>query len=254
MQGRTAVTRPATYEDLCQVPDHKVAEILDGELIVSPRPAIRHARASSRLGGILDGPFDLGSGGPGGWWILDEPELHLRDDILVPDLAGWRHERLPFLPDAAYLTLAPDWACEVISPSTERIDRSRKMRIYAREGVRHLWLLDPLVRTLEVLRLEDARWVVLATHGDRDVVRAEPFDAIEIDLATLLARPACRASVIQHRFTPENRRRPTSVILRARSGFGYTVWYNWTRTRSKRPHTRTPCPLHQAPRPLHLCV
>ena len=183
------MARPATYEDLCKVPDHKVAEILDGELIVSPRPALRYASASSRLGGILGGPFDLGPDGPGGWWILDEPELHLRDDILVPDLAAWRRERLPFVPDAAYMTLAPDWACEVISPSTERIDRSRKMRIYAREDVRHLWLLDALVRKLEVLRLENGRWVVLATHGDSDIVRVEPFDAIEIGLSMFWPDP-----------------------------------------------------------------
>ena len=189
MHGRTAASRPATYEDLCKVPDHKVAEIFDGELIVSPRPALRHAHASSCLGAILGPPFGLGSSGPGDWWMLDEPELHLRDDIVVPDLAAWRRERLPFVPDAAYMTLAPDWACEVISPSTERMDRSRKMRIYAREGVRHLWLLDPLVRTLEVLRLENARWVVLATHGDSDVVRVEPFDAIEIGLSTLWPDP-----------------------------------------------------------------
>ena len=189
MRNPTAAARPATYEDLCQVPDHKVAEILDGELVVSPRPALRHAHASSWLGVILGPPFGRGSGEPGGWLILDEPELHLGDDILVPDLAGWRRERLPFVPDAAYLTLAPDWACEVLSPSTERIDRSRKMRIYAREGVRHLWLLDPLVRTLEALRLEDGRWVVLATHSDSDIVRVEPFDAIEIALNTLWSDP-----------------------------------------------------------------
>ena len=195
MQGHTAVSRPATYEDLCQVPDHKVAEIIDGELIVSPRPALPHANASSSLGGILASPFHFGSGGgPGGWWILFEPELHLRDDVVVPDLAAWRRERLPFVPDAAYLTLAPDWVCEVISPSTERMDRSRKMRIYAREGVQHLWLLDPLVRTLEVLRLENARWVVLATHGDTDVVRPEPFDAIEIGLSTLWPDPPVESS------------------------------------------------------------
>ena len=194
MQGPTATPRPATYEDLCAVPDHKVAEILDGELIVSPRPALRHARASSRLSGILAPPFDLGSDGPAGWWILYEPELHLRDDVVVPDLAAWRRERLPFVPDAAYLTLAPDWTCEVISPSTERIDRSRKMRIYAREGVQHLWLLDPLVRTLEVLRLENERWVVIATHGDQDLVRVEPFDAIEIGLSTLWPDPPVESS------------------------------------------------------------
>ena len=196
MQGHAAASRPATYEDLCRVPDHKVAEILDGELIVSPRQALRHAQAKTLLGGILGRAFDLGLSGPGGWQILFEPELHLRDDILVPDLAAWRRERLPLVPDAAYMTLAPDWACEVISPSTERMDQSRKMRVYAREEVRHLWLLDPLVRTLEVLRLEDVRWVVLATPGDSDVVRVEPFDAIEIGLSTLCPlRPSSRSVI-----------------------------------------------------------
>lgn len=189
MSGPTTTRRRATYEDLCQVPDHKVAEILDGELVVTPRPALRHASASSGLGGHLWDPFQRGRGGPGGWWILDEPELHLAEDILVPDLGGWRRERLPAVPDTAYMTLAPDWVCEVISPSTERMDRSRKMRIYAREGVAHLWLLDPIVRTLEVLRLEAARWVVIATHGDADVVRAEPFEAIEIELTALWSDP-----------------------------------------------------------------
>ena len=189
MNGSTAARRRATYEDLCQIPDHNVAEILDGELVVTPRPALRHARASSGLGGYLWGPFQTGRGGPGGWWILDEPELHLADDIVVPDLAGWRRERLQAIPDAAYMTLAPDWVCEVISPATERMDRSRKMRIFAREGVPHLWLLDPLVRTLEVLRLESARWVLLGTHSDTDIARAEPFEAIEIDLTALWPDP-----------------------------------------------------------------
>jgi len=184
-----ATRRRATYQELCQVPDHKVAEILDGELIVTPRPALRHASASSGLGGLLWGPFQGGRNGPGGWWILDEPELHLADDILVPDLAGWRRARVPSIPDAAYMTLAPDWVCEVISPATERMDRSRKMRIYARESVQHLWLLDPLVRTLEVLRLENARWVLLDTHGDADVVRVEPFEAVEIELTALWPDP-----------------------------------------------------------------
>ncbi|MGH9385379.1 MAG: Uma2 family endonuclease [Vicinamibacterales bacterium] len=94
MSGPIATRRRATYEDLCEVPDHKVAEILDGELIVTPRPALRHASASSGLGGHIWGPFQGGRSGPGGWWILDEPELHLADDILVPDLAGWRRERV----------------------------------------------------------------------------------------------------------------------------------------------------------------
>ena len=180
----TVPKRRATYEDLMQVPDHLVAEIIDGELITSPRPASPHARAYSVIGQDLS-PFDRrpGSpGGPGGWWVLDEPELHFGEDVLVPDLAAWRHERMPAIPRVAYFTLAPDWVCEVISPSTGRVDRSRKMGIYAREGVRHLWFVDPLARTLEVYRLEDGRWVVASTHGGDDRVRAEPFDAIEIGL------------------------------------------------------------------------
>jgi Uma2 family endonuclease len=177
--------QPATYEDLVKVPDHLVAEILDGELHVTPRPAPRHAGASSGIGGLLWGPFDRGRGGPGGWRILFEPELHLSADVLVPDLAGWKRERLPALPEEAYFALAPDWVCEVLSPSTASTDRVKKLSIYAREQVRHAWLVDPLAKTLEVLRLENGRWSIVATHADLDVVRAEPFDAIELDLSLL---------------------------------------------------------------------
>src|SRR3990172_8280474 len=144
----STVTRrkAATYEDLLAVPDHMVAEILDGDLFAFPRPGFRHARAASTLGGDLQSRFDHPPGGgdtPGGWWILDEPELHLREDIVVPDVAGWRRERVPLLPDAPWFDVAPDWVCEVLSPSTETVDRGRKLRIYAREEVSHLWLLNP---------------------------------------------------------------------------------------------------------------
>ena len=184
--SQPASIRPrATYEDLLRVPDHLVAEILDGDLFATPRPALPHARTGSALGVEIAGPFDHGRGGPGGWWILDEPELHLHDDIVVPDLAGWRRERLPAIPDAAFMTLAPDWACEVLSPSTERIDRLRKLRIYAREGVSWIWLVNPILRTLEILRLEDGRWVVVATHGGDEEIHAEPFDAIVLELARI---------------------------------------------------------------------
>lgn len=135
--SRQAISgKRATYEDLLKVPDHLVAEILDGELFATPRPSIPHAVASSRLGGEIGGPFDRGRGGPGGWWILDEPELHLGPDILVPDVAGWRRTRLPAMPATAFLTVAPEWLCEIVSPSTEGLDRGRKLAIYvARRSV-----------------------------------------------------------------------------------------------------------------------
>lgn len=180
--------RPATYEDLLAVPEHLVAELINGALIANPRPAARHARAASSLGGELYGPFDRGKGGPGGWILLDEPELHLRGDVLVPDLAGWRRQRMPELPDTAAFELAPDWVCEVLSPSTAATDRAEKMPIYAREGVPHLWLVDPLARTLEACRLENDRWTVLGTWRDDARVRVEPFGELELELAELWAR------------------------------------------------------------------
>lgn len=174
--------RRATYQDLEAVPENLVAEILDGELITSPRPASPHARAASRLTmdlGVFDGPS--GGSGPGGWWILYEPELQLSDDTVVPDLAGWRREKMSILPNVAQFTLAPDWVCEVISSSTEAIDRGRKRRIYAREGVSHLWLLNPLARALEVFRLSGEVWTLVATFVGNERFRAEPFDAVELD-------------------------------------------------------------------------
>jgi Uma2 family endonuclease len=179
--------RPATYEDLERLPDNLVAEIVNGELHASPRPAPRHARAGSIVGGRLTPAYDEARGGPGGWWILYEPELHLGRDVLVPDWAGWRRRRMPHLPTTAYFPLAPDWVCEIVSPSTSSLDRVQKLAIYAREGVSHAWLIDPLARTLEVLRLENGRWTILATHAGGDVVRAEPFTEIKLELSALWA-------------------------------------------------------------------
>lgn len=183
---------PAVVAGYRGAPEHRVAEILDGELQVLPRPRLRHARASSKLGATLDGPFDAGRDGPGGWGILDEPELRLGrgPDVVVPDLAGWHRGRLPehfFDSDDAFTTLAPDWVCEVLSPPTEAVDRTRKRRIYRREGVGHLWMLDPTLRTLEVYRLENGRWTELDSYEGDAVVRAEPFEAVEISIAALWA-------------------------------------------------------------------
>lgn len=120
--------------------------------------------------------------GPGGWWVLIEPELHLGNDVLVPDVAAWRKERMPVLPDVPAFSVAPDWVCEVISPSTGSIDRAKKLPIYANEGVTHLWLVDPLARTLEIYRLEGERWLLLEVRSGKEIVRAEPFGAVEIAL------------------------------------------------------------------------
>lgn len=177
----------ATYQDVLDAPPHMVAEILDGELVLSPRPAGPHALVHTELIGALQPAFGHGRGGPGGWIILTEPELHLAADICVPDIGGWHRSRLPMVPDEPYFTLAPDWVCEVLSKSTERNDRARKLAIYARAGIRHAWLVSPRLRTLEVLRRHgDGHWLTLAVHTDDDGrVRAAPFDAIELDLATL---------------------------------------------------------------------
>lgn len=177
--------REATYDDLLQLPDNVVGEIIDGELFVSPRPATRHAMASTVLGSELSGPFQRGRGGPGGWWIVFEPELHFGRQVLVPDLAGWRKERLPTWPDVPAITLAPDWVCEVISPSTGRLDRTRKLPIYASVTVTNAWIVDPATRTLEVLRRDGEGWRIVRSFGGDDLVRAEPFDAVEIDLLAL---------------------------------------------------------------------
>jgi Uma2 family endonuclease len=176
------VLEHATYEDLLKVPDTMVAELLDGELFTYRRHP-RHAHAASAVGGALFPPYDSADGGPGGWWLIDRPELHFGANVLVPDLSGWRHQRLPQLPDSHFGEIAPDWVCEVTSPSTGLLDRVRKMPLYAREGVQWMWIINPDLQTLEVFRNEGGRWIVAATHGGDDVVRAEPFDAIEINLS-----------------------------------------------------------------------
>lgn len=179
----------ATYEDLQRVPDHLIAELIDGELFTSPRPASPHTWATGAIYNQLF-PHD-GAPSSGGWWILIEPELHLGADVLVPDLAGWRRERMPFIPNVAAFDLAPDWVCEVVSPTTQRLDRIRKLPKYARADVRHAWLIDPLRKTMDIYRLEDGKRVVAAFFEGDDVIRAEPFDDTDVDLGVIwLPAPA----------------------------------------------------------------
>lgn len=181
--GAVMERKPATYADLEALPDNVVGELIGGVLHASPRPAGAHAIAAFNLGVALGAPFVAGQGGPGGWVIMGEPELHLGEDVLVPDLAGWHEERLPNARAMVVFTVVPDWVCEVLSPSTKTVDRKEKLPIYAREGVRHVWLLDPKAKVLEVLRLDGPDYSLIATHSGPAVVRVEPFDTIELKLA-----------------------------------------------------------------------
>jgi Uma2 family endonuclease len=179
----------ATYDDVLAAPEHKVAEVIRGTLSVMPRPRPTHARGASRLA-IQLAPFDDPRGDdPGGWVILIEPELHLDDDIVVPDLAGWRRQRMPEIPtDLAYFVVAPDWCCEVLSPTTERVDRGEKAEIYAENGVGHYWLVNADLKTVEVLRLDGTTYRIVRVFREATPQRMEPFDAVEIALERLWQR------------------------------------------------------------------
>lgn len=186
MNAPAPIARPATYRDLAAAPPHMVAELIGGALHLQPRPRPRHALAALHLGAEIGAPFSRGTGGgPGGWVILVEPELHLGEDVLVPDLAGWRKERLTPFPEETGIAVPPDWACEILSPSTRRLDLTLKRDICAREGVAHLWFVDPDARTLEAFGLEGGRWVLLsALAGDAPVALA-PFAAVSFPLGAL---------------------------------------------------------------------
>lgn len=176
-----------TYDDILALPAHLVGEIIGGRLITHPRPAPRHALASSRLGMRIGNAFDTGDGGPGGWWILDEPELHLDNHVLVPDLAGWRCERMPRMPDAAWFELTPDWVCEVLSPATIKTDRADKLPLYGQLGVGHAWLIDPDTRLLEAYENQKGRWLLIQTCAGEGRVAIPPFDAVAWELGGLWA-------------------------------------------------------------------
>ena len=185
------VVRRATYDDVLAAPENMVAEIIDGELHLNPRPLPRHTRAASAMGAFLLGAFDSGIGGPGGWIVLDEPELHLGSDVIVPDLAAYREERYPGDADEEdrFWTVAPDWVCEILSKRTARTDRTKKIPLYARERVPHVWIVDPRDRTIEVFRLEGAGYVLAKTSGgDDEPFTLEPFDAVPIPPAAFWGR------------------------------------------------------------------
>jgi Uma2 family endonuclease len=180
-----AAKRRATYADLEAVPPHLVAEIIDGELMTHPRPSPRHSSAASSLGAELTGPFQKGRMGPGGWVFFVEPEIHFGAHLLVPDIAGWKREKLSAYPETNYFTVSPDWVCEILSASTEKCDRTVKSRIYAEMQVGYLWLTDPRLQILEAFELDEGRWAKVGAWNSDDDVRAPPFDAVAFSLADL---------------------------------------------------------------------
>ena len=182
--------RKATYEDLLAVPGHLTAEIIYGALYTHPKPAPPHATTQSAVNGELTGPFQKGRGGPGGWWFMTEAELHLGPHVVAPDIAGWRRERMPYMPATAYIEVSPDWICGIVSPSTEDVDRGPKRRVYATYGVGYLWLLNPVAKYLETYALREGSWVHLETYRDGETVTAPPFDAVPIEIAGLWPIPS----------------------------------------------------------------
>ena len=177
--------RPATYADIEAAPEHLVAEIIDGVLRTHPRPSIRHGLSATSLAYELTGPFQRGISGPGGWVFVVEPELRLGEDVLVPDIAGWRIERFPAVPETAYSDISPDWVCEVLSASTEKRDRTIKSRVYAAAGIPFMWIMDPRQQILEAFESRDGLWTTIGAWNSDDQVRAKPFDAISFSLADL---------------------------------------------------------------------
>jgi Uma2 family endonuclease len=175
----------ATYADIEALPPHVTGEIIYGSLYTQPSPAPRHGAAQAALSVELGNPFQKGNGGPGGWTFIIVPELHIDGHVLVPDMAGWRRERMPTMPKTAYVEIAPDWICEILSDSTAARDRNEKRAVYGAIGVQFLWLLDPRVKVLECFSLVADNWLLSGTFSGDTMVRATPFDAIEFSLSDL---------------------------------------------------------------------
>ncbi len=183
-----AVPKKTPYEELIDLPESLTGEILNGQLYAHPRPSGKHILVASNIGAELHGPYQRGRGGPGGWWILVEPEVHFVPDqeVAVPDVAGWQKLRMPDIPEGHKFTVTPDWICEVLSPSTESIDREIKMPLYANYGVRFLWLVHPTKKRLEAFSLVDGEWVSLGAFGSGDRVSVKPFEELSFKLDYLM--------------------------------------------------------------------
>ena len=181
------VLKPTLYEQLAALPEGLTGEILNGQLHTQPRPTGRHGRVAVGLDRRIGRGYDDGDDGPGGWWIFIEPELHLvRDlEVAVPDLAGWRREHMPDIPQDHRFEVVPDWICEILSPSTASKDRAIKMPLYAHHGVAFAWIIDPAARMLEAYERDGDEWRLIAEGVDNDLVSIRPFDALALELRHL---------------------------------------------------------------------
>ncbi len=177
--------REATYQDVLDAPPNRVAQLIHGELYTMPRPSLPHAHVHGNLFGKIHGDFRSGGGGLGGWRILHEPEIHFCKNVLVPDIAGWRYERMNAVPATAYTSISPDWVCEVLSESTKRFDLGAKRDIYAEHGVGYLWLLDPIARQLDAFVLKDAEWVLIDSLAGDVEVCIPPYESVTINLGSI---------------------------------------------------------------------
>jgi Uma2 family endonuclease len=178
--------RRARYEDLLALPAEVRAEILDGEISTLPAPRPRHSKPEGAIRRFVGGPFDDddGFGGPGGCWIFVEVDVQLGEDVVRPDLSGWRRSRLP-QPDSRPIAIVPDWICEVLSESNEAHDRVTKRKLYAQHGVSHYWIVDPMARTVEALSLEGGHWVDAGSFDETALARIAPFEEIELPIGRL---------------------------------------------------------------------
>lgn len=174
----------ATWEDLDALAEGERGEIVGGQLVLLPRPSGEHGETTTDMVAQLGPAFRFGRGGPGGWVFIHEPAVAFQDQIRIPDVAGWKRERYA-RPEKGPYAVVPDWVCEVLSPSNEKNDRVEKLPLYARSGVRHVWIADPLEFTLEVYRLDGEQYVVAGLYADDARARIEPFDAIELEVGLL---------------------------------------------------------------------